>query len=121
MKRKKDMKEQKTEILKNRQRQNRQEREERKMLQYVNTESDKVISNMKKNSSLFDLTAPVEEPKKAITKKYQPSPFLQNILEEEKNKKRMEQMKERERILLLEKRKSYNSIIDKIRVERKKE
>lgn len=30
-------------------------------------------------------------------------------------------MKERERMLLVEKRKSYNSIIDKIRVERRKE
>lgn len=90
MKRKRDMKEHKAEILKNRQRQNKQSREERKMLQYINTESDKVISNMKKNSSLFDLTAPAEEPKKIAKKKYLPSPFLQNILEEERNKKRME-------------------------------
>jgi len=66
----------------------------RSMLRHLNTESDKVIDDMKKHNSVFDLTCVQGDgQQRPMRKKYPPTHFLENIIIEEKAQKRHEEMK----------------------------
>lgn len=95
------------------------ESESRTALRHLNTESDRLIGDMKKHNSVFDLTSVQDDPlpERLMRKKYPHTHFLDTIISEEKAHKRQEEMKERQKKLLADKRKSYGAIIDKFRVE----